>query len=380
MFDPMTVKSASDLPSELPVVVETQGNLCLKAQRPFSYKFHWLREMAVGAIEGDLGLNVDAGGDVSAQLVVNSSYRQRISLDERGWLRLEILKNSAQSFDFAAQLSVSAQARTPLPDKPDALVAAILGVHEDQWLKDLSKLKESASGVFKDLLSAIDPGSLGQLMDLWNGLEYSLARKVWNAAGDNAALQNLTGGVLTQGGLAETLRLLKAYAVERVAPTQVASGLASLAGFQGLDSWVRTQVEALFGPVRTESERQEPGGRLGHAARLEGLGVRKSGSRFGEQVQRRTQLRLQVRDPGDSPRGLFLRLYGPRACGLSPGIARGLLVVPHRGPRPRPDAPGSIDLRAPEGEHSGAAPAFSRPEGVYDAPGSAGKDGGHKRR
>jgi hypothetical protein len=196
MFDPAIVRSASDLPADLPVIIESQGNLKLTARQPFFYSFHWLREVAAGVLDGDLGLKVDAGGDVSGQLAVNASYRRQISLDERGWLRLEVFKRHSREFEFAAQLSVSAQAETPLPDKPDALVAAMLGVHEGQWLDRAGKLG-----------SAVLARS-AQLADLWN------------AFSDTSA-----------GRTARTL-----------------------AAFLGLDNWARNQIESLVGPIRSEAD------------------------------------------------------------------------------------------------------------------------------
>jgi hypothetical protein len=196
MFDPMAVKSASDLPKELPVVTETHGKLRLRARQPLAYNFHWLREVALGAIEGDLGLKIDAGAEAAAQLAVDSSYRQQISLDERGWLRLEILKSRSQSLDFSARVSASAQADTPLPDKPDALVAAILGIHEAQWPANLAQIASAASD------------TLGRLQELWKAL----------ASGGTGNGQNI------------------------------------LAAFQNFDGWARKQIETLLGPVQTEAD------------------------------------------------------------------------------------------------------------------------------
>ncbi|MFB3777836.1 MAG: hypothetical protein ACE141_09495 [Bryobacteraceae bacterium] len=196
MFDPTLVKSASDLPSELPVVIESQGNINLKARQPLLYSFHWLREVSSGLLDGDLGLKVDAGGEVSAQLAVTDTYRREISLDERGWLRLQIFKCRNRDFDFASRLSVSAQAATPLPDKPDALVAAILGVHEGQWPEDLG------------ILGAAVRARSAQLADLWNAFTVS---------GEGRSAQVL-------GALLD------------------------------LDGWTRNQIESLVGPIRSEAD------------------------------------------------------------------------------------------------------------------------------
>jgi hypothetical protein len=61
------------------VVIETVGELRLVEQRPFGYAFSWLREAATGAVEGDLGLAIDAAGEVSMALAMTGSYRQKIS-------------------------------------------------------------------------------------------------------------------------------------------------------------------------------------------------------------------------------------------------------------------------------------------------------------
>ncbi len=134
MFDPKGVTCAADLPAPLPVVLEEAGTLNLQARQPLFYAFNWLRETGLGSIEGDLGLKVDAGGEVSARLSASGSQRREISLDERGWLRLRVSKRRTREFGFAAQVGVSAQLTTPLPNEPDELVAAILGVHKDQGL------------------------------------------------------------------------------------------------------------------------------------------------------------------------------------------------------------------------------------------------------
>ena len=188
MFDPMTVNSPADLPAPLPVVIETRGNLNLKTRQPLVYSFHWLREVALGAIEGDLGLKIDAGGEVSAGLNVNGAHRREISLDEAGRLRLRIMKLRSADAALAVQVAATVQAATPLPKQPDELVAAILGVHENQWTQDVARIKRAV------------PDAVNQLLRLWS------------------------------------------------------TTASPLATFQGLDGWVRQQVEALYGPVRTSAD------------------------------------------------------------------------------------------------------------------------------
>jgi hypothetical protein len=253
MLDPTAVKSPSDLPRDGPLVVEAGGQLRLAARQPFGYNFNWLHEIALGIIEGDLGLKVDATGEAAVSLAMTGSYRQEISLDERGWLRLQVFKRRTQDFDFASQLSVSAQAATPLPEKFEALAAAILGVHEGQWLKDLAKLAESPSDALGKLLPRIPLEPLRRLLKIWNGLEPAIARIVWASAGQSEVLQNITGSLLVEESLAETLKQLKEYSTSSLVAEDVAKGLESLAGFQALDAWVKSQIEGLFGPVESEA-------------------------------------------------------------------------------------------------------------------------------
>ncbi len=197
MFDPMAVNSPLDLPAQSPAVVESRGRLTLRASRPLFYNFHWLREVALGAIEGDLGLRIDAGGAVSTSLTVNACHRQEISLDEAGRLRLRILKHRSRDFNLAAQVGATVHASTPLPRQPDALVAAVLGVHPSQLMKD----------------GAL-PDAARQLSQLWNATA------------------------------------------------------SPLAAFQALHGRIRQQVEALFGPVRSN---EDAGRLLGGLKTLVGL-------------------------------------------------------------------------------------------------------------
>ncbi|MCC7176272.1 MAG: hypothetical protein IT159_13860 [Bryobacterales bacterium] len=192
MFDPASVNSPADLPADFPVVIETRGKLNLHARQPLSYTFHWLREVALGVIEGDLGLDIESGAEVSTQLVLNAAYRQEISLDEQGRLRLRVLKLQTGDFDLAAKVSASVRAATPLPPEPDALVAAILGVHKNQWATAAERIRTAV------------PDAVRQLLGLWNAARTSPAEAL-AAAGD-------------------------------------------------LDGWVRNQIESLYGPIRTEAD------------------------------------------------------------------------------------------------------------------------------
>lgn len=254
MFNPLTIKSSADLPSTLPYVVELKGNLHIKARQPFGYTFHWLREVALGVMEGDLGLAVDAATEASLEIGAAGDFRQELSLDEQGRLRLQVVQKRASELKLGARLSASVQAATPLPEQPEQLVAAILGIHEQQWLKDLGKLVENAPEAVRDLVAQITPEALRRFAGYWSGLNPSAASKLWSAAADPELLRALGGSMLGERSITDTLLQLKAYAFERLVPAKVLAALESLAGFRSLDSWVRRQIESLFGPVVTEAD------------------------------------------------------------------------------------------------------------------------------
>lgn len=136
------MKSASDLPRDRSVVIETVGEMRLVERRPFGYALSWLREVAAGAVEGDLGLAVDAAGEVSMALAMTGNYRQKISVDKRGWLRLQVFKRRAQGPGEGARLSVSVRAVTPLMKRPDALAPVIPGLWDAVYRETAAALEK----------------------------------------------------------------------------------------------------------------------------------------------------------------------------------------------------------------------------------------------
>jgi hypothetical protein len=82
-------------------------------------------------IEGDLGSG-RRRRQVSTSYVVNASYRQEVSLDELGRLRLRILK--LRTSDFDPRRGRHGQAATPLARQPDAW-SRPSSASMNQWLK-----------------------------------------------------------------------------------------------------------------------------------------------------------------------------------------------------------------------------------------------------
>ena len=80
MTDPRLVVRPSDL-ADGPIVNNGDWTLRFTLPRRFGFDFHWLREVARGAIEGDLGLRVDADAGVALDMAIAGVFRQVVSLD-----------------------------------------------------------------------------------------------------------------------------------------------------------------------------------------------------------------------------------------------------------------------------------------------------------
>jgi hypothetical protein len=131
MTDPRLVVRRSDL-ADGPIVSDGDWTLRFTLPLRFGFDFHWLREVARGAIEGDLGLRVDADAGVALDMAINGSFRQVVSLDEEQRLRLQVIKRSADGIRLGAGVTAGVRMETPLPEGADELTAAILGEHRVQ--------------------------------------------------------------------------------------------------------------------------------------------------------------------------------------------------------------------------------------------------------
>jgi hypothetical protein len=299
------IASPADLGENVAAFAAVDGTVRAGATAKLGFDYHWLREIAAGALAGELGLQIDGALQASLELSLAGSFLACVTLDEARWLRLRVFRRTESNVDFAWQLAVQAQAATPLPEKPEPLALAILGVHEGQWLDSLSKLRglEERFGA-----------EAKRLLELWKGLETKTAHAIWNAAGSSEALAKLrdwvhavaalrdqdafkaalaaaletvpgfasspaglwleaaAGGlldaatssraferlvaaaasadaILSESALAETLGRLKAYAEERLSLDRVRQALETVASFQSLDEWVKQRLEASLGAI-----------------------------------------------------------------------------------------------------------------------------------
>lgn len=305
-----TITVPETLGENVAAFAAVDGSLRAGATARLGFDYSWLREVAAGALAGDLGLQVDGALQAALEFSITGAFLACVTLDETRWLRLRIFRRTESNLDFAWRLAVEAQADTPLPEDPEPLALAILGVHESQWLEALAKI-ENVGERF---------GAQAQrLLDLWNGLEKRAAHAIWNAAGSAETLTSLSGwihkiaamrdqeafraalaeaieqipgfaaspaalwieaaaggllaavssrdafeklaasaasadAILSETALAEALGLLKKYAEDQLSLARVRQALESLADFQSLEAWVKQRLEETLGEVQSASD------------------------------------------------------------------------------------------------------------------------------
>jgi hypothetical protein len=313
---PGLISAPSDLGENVALLFAIDGSLKTTAGARVGFNFNWLREIAVGDLAADLGLALDSGVEAALDLSLAGSFLAAINLDRDRRLRLRVFKRSDSEVDFALNLAIAAQPRTALPEKPEHLVLAILGVHDGQWLDALARIAK----IDPERIRARFGEAAGRFLDLWRNLESRAAAAIWKAAETNsdfAALRRWVHRIATElrdpesfkAALAEVLEAvpdfaaspagiwldaaaggllsavtnldrfqrvlraaqaadsimsdealtgalssLKHYALAQLGLANVERGLDSLASFESLDGWLRERLAAIFGEIRTDSD------------------------------------------------------------------------------------------------------------------------------
>ncbi len=313
---PARIAAPEDLGGNVALLFAIDGSLKTTAGSHVGFNFNWLREIAVGSLAADLGLALDSGVEAALDLSLAGSFLAAVNLDRDGRLRLRIFKRSDSELDFALNVAVAARPRAALPEKPEQLVLAILGVHDGQWLEALARLAK----IDPERLRARFGEAANRFLDLWRNLEPRAAAAIWRAAETHAEFAALrrwihriatelrdpdrfkaalaealeaapdfasspagiwldaaaggllaavtsldrfqrvlqaaqaADGILSEEALAGALSSLKQYAMAQLGLGNIERGLDSLASFESLDGWVRERLAAIFGEIRTNSD------------------------------------------------------------------------------------------------------------------------------
>jgi hypothetical protein len=127
----------------------TEGDLKGSLGASYGYDFNWVREAQFGGLQGDIGLKVQASISATLGFVLSGRWAVIVGRDSQDrTVRVRVFKRRTKGCDFALNAGVNVQPTTGtlLPARMDDLIAAILGVHAPQLLKDLGALKDWASG------------------------------------------------------------------------------------------------------------------------------------------------------------------------------------------------------------------------------------------
>jgi hypothetical protein len=145
---PSHVKGASSLDPHTWVIAEVEGSLDLSLGAEYGLNYNWVRSAKLGALSGDIGLKLQAGISATLGVSVAGKYVVVVSREtDDPKIRVRIFKLARNGFSFALDAGLSANADTSAltPDSADDFIAAVLGVHGAQVIRDLKAI-DSWSG------------------------------------------------------------------------------------------------------------------------------------------------------------------------------------------------------------------------------------------
>ncbi len=228
------------------VQIASLGRLRLSAKQRLAFRFDWLREEAAGRIAGDFGLTIRTPLDASIEIAIQGEFAVLLSLDADQWLRLRVVARGSEA--PAARVNVN----VPVPEQPEELAAAILGVHHSMWLKDLARL--ARAGVSCDIPSSIAPAALMEWFGVWEQLDARAQDALWRGGSAKEPPQELVCSLPDSCAWMATLAALKQHAAERLAIENAISGLQDARAFASLDNWLRVRLYEAFGSLETPAD------------------------------------------------------------------------------------------------------------------------------
>jgi len=215
---PSQVKGIADLEPGTWLIAEVDGSIAVKLGAQYGYDFSWVGSLKTGALSGDMGLRIQLGIAATLGFQLDGKYAvvlERKSLaatDQQVRVRLFKLSKKGWGFAFNAGASVDSEL-TGLPSDFDGFIAAILGVHGAQFLRDIQMFEQwtdpknppqdllAGAGVdyavkFLAAITGKDPqtefnlavNKVKDFLNVWNNLDHRAATAVAKFVGDEAAL------------------------------------------------------------------------------------------------------------------------------------------------------------------------------------------------
>lgn len=216
---PRQIRTADDLRPGTWLAAEIDGSLDLSLGVRYGYLFNWLRKIE-GKLAGDIALRLELGLQATVGFTASGRFAlvaSRPSADAgRKVLRLQVFKQRKKGWSFAFDAGAKAQADlgTVAPPTLEALLRAVLGVHDGQILSDLDewldpdkslaqmladagadyaeKFLREVTGIDAQTIDAARERLAGFLKE-WDTLDQRLAASLWARIGDEPYVAAVRG-------------------------------------------------------------------------------------------------------------------------------------------------------------------------------------------
>jgi hypothetical protein len=128
------------------LIAEVSGSVALSLALTYGHDFNWVRQITgpLGSVlSGNIGLRIQAGLSATLGFSAQGKYLVVLSRDPAPsggaaptTIRVRIFKLRKRGMSFALNAGLDVTPSVPLPATPDDLIAAVLGVHHQQLMKD----------------------------------------------------------------------------------------------------------------------------------------------------------------------------------------------------------------------------------------------------
>ena len=199
---PGAIANGSPLPTGVWIIAQVGGQISANLGVQAGYNFNWVKQLALGGLDGDVGLKVAAAltTTLSAKLSGNFVIVLDRETDASG-VRLRLFRDTYSQWSFA--LDASADVSTVdgiLPDNAGDLIKAVFGIQDAQLVSFLSASlggPNSTLGVAdignllgSEFLTRLSPGAAAQqgltdlknFVDKWSTLPQTITDKLWKYA------------------------------------------------------------------------------------------------------------------------------------------------------------------------------------------------------
>lgn len=143
---PAQIASAEDLPVHTCVVTEVYGGIRFAIDSSLGLDFNWVREVPGSKVSGDIGLKLMLGLQTQFGFEIDGKFVLWILREKHdSTLRLKLHRVKSRGWNFALGLRAHIKSELPLPEDPDDLIQAMLGVHGERIIRDLKALERWTS-------------------------------------------------------------------------------------------------------------------------------------------------------------------------------------------------------------------------------------------